>query len=165
MRDRQTARSPDGSLTGGQRTPRVKVAADRTSGAAPLSVRFDPAGTADPDQGDLSYAWDFDGDGTTDSTVEGPVSFTYNTAGQFQARLSVTDPTGLTGVASVLVTAGNTTPATTRRRCASCARSALVTDATRVPDADVRAVLDRDTRAVIDSIEGAATLPEVTVRR
>jgi glucose/arabinose dehydrogenase/type 1 glutamine amidotransferase len=99
--------------TKGNRTPEVKVAPDKTSGPAPLTVNFDPAGTTDPDGGALAYAWDFDGDGTADSTTAGPVSYTYDQAGQFTAKLSVTDPTGLTGAASVVVTAGNTTPTVT----------------------------------------------------
>jgi glucose/arabinose dehydrogenase/PKD repeat protein len=99
--------------TKGNRTPQVSLSADRTSGPAPLTVTFDPAGTADEDGGDLTYAWDFDGDGTTDSTEEGPVSHTYETAGQFSAKLSVTDSTGLTGAASVVVTSGNTAPVVT----------------------------------------------------
>jgi cytochrome c len=99
--------------TKGNRTPQVSLSADKTSGPAPLTVNFDPAGTTDEDGGDLSYAWDFDGDGTTDSTEEGPVSHTYDTPGQYSAKLSVTDPTGLTGAASVVVTAGNTAPTVT----------------------------------------------------
>ncbi|MFL6124918.1 ThuA domain-containing protein [Actinophytocola sp.] len=95
--------------TKGNRTPQVSVTADRTSGPAPLTVTFTPR-AADEDGGDLSYAWDFDGDGTTDSTEEGPVSHTYAEPGQYSAKLSVTDPTGLTGAASVVVTAGNTAP-------------------------------------------------------
>ncbi|OLF05063.1 glucose dehydrogenase [Actinophytocola xinjiangensis] len=97
--------------TKGNRTPRVEVSADRTSGPAPLTVNFDPEGTSDPDGGELTYAWDFDGDGTVDSTETGPVTHTYEAAGQFTASLSVTDPTGLTGVRSVVVTSGNTAPA------------------------------------------------------
>ncbi|MGB3439417.1 MAG: ThuA domain-containing protein [Actinophytocola sp.] len=99
--------------TKGNRTPAVRLAADKTSGPAPLTVRFDPAGTSDPDGGELTYAWDFDGDGTTDSTEETPVSHTYETPGQYTAHLSVTDETGLTGAASVVITAGNTQPAVT----------------------------------------------------
>jgi cytochrome c len=96
--------------TKGNRTPRVEVTADRTSGPAPLTVNFDPAGTADPDGGDLTYAWDFEGDGTVDSTEEGPVTHTYAVPGQYTASLSVTDQTGLTGVRSVVITSGNTAP-------------------------------------------------------
>jgi glucose/arabinose dehydrogenase/type 1 glutamine amidotransferase len=100
-------------FTRGHRTPVVNLAADKTSGPAPLTVNFDPAGTHDPDMQELTYAWDFTGDGVTDSTVEGPVSFTYSAVGQYHARLSVTDSTGLTGVASVVITVGNTAPTVT----------------------------------------------------
>ncbi|MGM1062804.1 carbohydrate-binding protein [Saccharothrix sp. Mg75] len=96
--------------TRGHHTPAVKLAADRTSGPAPLTVRFDPAGTADEDGGALAYAWDFDGDGTTDSTTAGPVTHTYTTIGRYTAKLSVTDPTGLVGAASAVVDVGNTAP-------------------------------------------------------
>ncbi|OZM72043.1 glucose dehydrogenase [Amycolatopsis antarctica] len=96
--------------TQGKKTPIAKMTADRTNGPLPLTVNFDPAGTNDPDSGELSYAWDFDGDGTTDSTEAGPVSHTYETGGRFNAKLSVTDPDGLTGASSVVITAGNTAP-------------------------------------------------------
>jgi cytochrome c len=107
--------APDSALyridyTKGNRTPVVKVAASKTSGPAPLTVNFDPAGTTDPDGQPLTYAWDFQSDGTVDSTTAGPVSFTYAQEGQYTAKLSVSDPTGLTGVGSVIVTVGNTAP-------------------------------------------------------
>ncbi|MGH3467702.1 MAG: family 16 glycoside hydrolase, partial [Thermocrispum sp.] len=44
------------------------------------------------------------------STEAGPVTHTYQTEGEFTAKLSVTDSTGLTGVASVVINAGNTAP-------------------------------------------------------
>ncbi|MGW4113383.1 carbohydrate-binding protein [Actinosynnema sp. NPDC004786] len=96
--------------TRGRHTPVAKLAADKTSGPAPLTVRFDPGGTADEDGDPLTYAWDFDGDGATDSTTAGPVTHTYTATGRFTAKLSVTDPTGLVGSASVVVTVGNTAP-------------------------------------------------------
>ncbi|MFC5290538.1 ThuA domain-containing protein [Actinokineospora guangxiensis] len=99
--------------TRGNHTPVAKLSADKTSGPAPLTVNFDPAGTADEDGPELTWAWDFDGDGTTDSTEEGPVTHTYDTVGQYSAKLSVTDPTGLTGSASVVVNVGNTRPVVT----------------------------------------------------
>jgi hypothetical protein len=84
----------------------VNVAADRTSGHAPLTVNFDPAGTHDPDNQDLTYAWDFDGNGTTDSTVEGPVSFTYTANGQYQARRYIVPITCATTVHNRLIQEG-----------------------------------------------------------
>ena len=110
--------APDSALyridfTEGKHTPAVKLAADKTSGPAPLTVRFDPAGTSDKDGPELSWAWDFDGDGTTDSTQAGAVTHTYQALGEYNAKLSVTDPTGLTGSATVTVTVGNTQPVVT----------------------------------------------------
>ena len=47
--------------------------------------------TATDEDGDaLTYAWDFDGNGTTDSTAEDP-SHTYTTAGTFNAKVTVSD--------------------------------------------------------------------------
>ncbi|MFD7429758.1 PQQ-dependent sugar dehydrogenase [Streptomyces sp. NPDC059818] len=97
-------------LAGSNRSPVAKAAADRTSGPTPLGVAFSSAGSADPEGGALSYAWDF-GDGAT-STDANP-HHTYTTAGTFNPTLKVTDPEGLTGTASLVVTAGNTAPTVT----------------------------------------------------
>ncbi|MEV1045780.1 PQQ-dependent sugar dehydrogenase [Streptomyces sp. NPDC049916] len=97
-------------LAGSNRSPVAKAAADRTSGPTPLAVSFSSAGSADPEGGNLTYAWDF-GDGTT-STDPSP-SHTYTTAGTYTPTLTVTDPEGLTGTASLVVTAGNTAPTVT----------------------------------------------------
>ncbi|MGW3330318.1 PQQ-dependent sugar dehydrogenase [Streptomyces rubiginosohelvolus] len=97
-------------LAGSNRSPVAKAAADKTSGPTPLAVSFSSAGSADPEGGNLTYAWDF-GDGTT-STGPNP-SHTYTTAGTYNPTLTVTDPEGLTGTASLVVTAGNTAPTVT----------------------------------------------------
>ncbi|MFG2055555.1 ThuA domain-containing protein [Micromonospora sp. NPDC048930] len=94
----------------GKRAPIPAVSADPTSGRAPLTVTFSSAGSRDPDPGDsFTYAWDFDGDGTVDSTAPDP-TFTYTTNGQFTARLTLTDQAGTTGTATVQITVGNTAP-------------------------------------------------------
>ncbi|MEU6643905.1 ThuA domain-containing protein [Saccharomonospora sp. NPDC046836] len=98
--------------TKGNRTPQVNLTADRTSGPAPLEVDFEATAT-DPDGGPLTYAWDFDGDGTVDSTETGPLTHTYTEPGQYSAHLAVTDETGLTGSASLVITVGNTAPTVT----------------------------------------------------
>ncbi|MDQ0698872.1 PQQ-dependent sugar dehydrogenase [Streptomyces anulatus] len=97
-------------LAGSNRSPVARAAADRTSGPTPLTVSFSSVGSADPEGGNLSYAWDF-GDGAT-STDPNP-SHTYTTAGTFDPTLTVTDPEGLTGTASLVVTAGNSAPTVT----------------------------------------------------
>ncbi|HEY0637355.1 MAG TPA: ThuA domain-containing protein [Pseudonocardiaceae bacterium] len=96
--------------TQGTRAPRVRLSADPTSGQAPLTVRFDPAGTEDPDGDPITYAWDFTGDGTVDSTEPGPVEHTYTANGTYTARLTVSDSTGRDSVATVRIVVGNTAP-------------------------------------------------------
>jgi PKD repeat protein/glucose/arabinose dehydrogenase len=97
----------------GQRAPIAVISATPTSGQDPLVVNFSSAGTNDPDPGDfLTYAWDFDGNGTTDSTEENP-AHTYTARGSFVARLTVTDSNGLSSSANTTITVGNTAPTVT----------------------------------------------------
>ena len=97
----------------GTRRPIVAATGTPDSGGTPLTVQFSSAGTRDPDAGDqLTFAWDFQSDGTIDSTAPNP-SFTYTVAGNFTAQLTVTDTSGKTGVANVLISVGNTKPTVT----------------------------------------------------
>ncbi len=94
----------------GTRSPIATAKADKTSGPAPLTVRFSSEGSRDPDDGDtIAYSWDLDGDGDTDSTEASP-TFTYERAGDYKVQLTVTDSTGRTGTANISITAGNTAP-------------------------------------------------------
>ena len=58
-------------------------------------MNFDGSGSSDPDAGDtITYSWDLNGDGTFgDSTAQKP-SYTYTTAGTYNAVLKVTDNHG-----------------------------------------------------------------------
>ncbi len=96
----------------GTRPPIARITADKTDGPTPLAVQFSSQGSSDPDGKPLTYAWDFDGDGTTDSTAQHP-SHTYTQAGQFSAVLKVSNPDGLTGTANLPINAGNTRPTVT----------------------------------------------------
>jgi glucose/arabinose dehydrogenase/PKD repeat protein/type 1 glutamine amidotransferase len=95
----------------GTRSPIAAATADKTSGLAPLTVAFSSAGSHDPDPGDAitAYAWDFDGNGTTDSAEANP-SYTYAANGSYTAKLTVTDKTGRTAVSAVQILVGNTAP-------------------------------------------------------
>ena len=85
----------------GNRTPVVKAAADpKDSPTAPLTVKFSSAGTSDPDGDRLTYQWDFDADGTFDSTEANP-THTFDANGVYNATLKVTDRTGRSASAEV----------------------------------------------------------------
>lgn len=93
----------------GGRSPIAAASADPDSGHAPLEVAFSSEGSSDPEGGSLTYAWDFENDGVTDSTAANP-TWTYTSDGVHEARLTVTSENGKTGVAVVSVTVGNTRP-------------------------------------------------------
>jgi glucose/arabinose dehydrogenase len=98
------------SYVRGLRAPTAVLSAAPTSGQAPLTVSFSSAGSSDPDPGEsITFAWDLDGDGTTDS-MEADTTFTYESTGTFLARLTVTDSSGRTGTATRTITVGNTEP-------------------------------------------------------
>ncbi len=91
------------------RAPDAKASADKTEGPAPLTVNFSSAGTKDDDPGDtLTYEWNF-GDGSAGSGAQNP-THTYEQPGDYQATLTVTDQTGRSSTAQVIVTVGNTKP-------------------------------------------------------
>ncbi|MFC7387876.1 carbohydrate-binding protein [Sphaerisporangium rhizosphaerae] len=97
-------------IGGTNRNPIAKASANKTSGPNPLAVTFSSAGSSDPEGGTLTYSWTF-GDGGT-STAANP-SHTYTTNGTYTPTLTVRDPQGLTGTASVVITVGNTAPTVT----------------------------------------------------
>ena len=60
-----------------------------TSGLKPLNVQFTDTSTNNP----TSWAWDFDNNGTVDSTVKNP-SHIYGTAGSYTVKLTATNGSG-----------------------------------------------------------------------
>ncbi|HEX2103200.1 MAG TPA: PKD domain-containing protein [Solirubrobacteraceae bacterium] len=61
------------------------------------TVSFDGSASSDPDGSIVSYAWDFDGNGTLDETsATATTAHAYPTAGTFTVRLRVTDNRGNT---------------------------------------------------------------------
>ena len=70
--------------------PVASFSANPSDGNAPLTVSF-----VNWSLGSITgYAWDFDGDGTVDSTSANPPAFTYDTPGIYTAALVVSGPGG-----------------------------------------------------------------------
>jgi glucose/arabinose dehydrogenase len=93
----------------GNRTPIPKISGSPTVGTAPLTVAFSSAGTSDPDGDALRYAWDFDADGTVDSTSANP-TWTYQANGSYRPTLNVTDSTGRSASAELPLFVGPVAP-------------------------------------------------------
>lgn len=93
----------------GRHRPDVKVTTDVDSGQEPLKIEFDASGTSDQDGDDLTFAWDFTNDGSTDATGA-TVSHTYDTPGVYAAKVTVTDSTNRASTQTVTITVGNTRP-------------------------------------------------------
>jgi hypothetical protein len=95
--------APDMGVYEYQRRPPVPVVSASPAQVGPgVSVSFSAVGSHDPDPGDaLTFAWTFD-DGSSASGIS--VSHTFKAAGKHTGTLNVTDPTGLTTVATASVT-------------------------------------------------------------
>jgi PKD repeat protein len=76
-------------VTTGAPAPIAQFSATPTDGIAPLAVAFTDASSNAP----TSWAWDFQNDGTVDSTSQNP-TFTYSTAGSYDVRLTVSNTGG-----------------------------------------------------------------------
>jgi PKD repeat protein len=88
--------------------PVASIVADVSSGNLPLGVNFDASASFDPDGSIVNYEWDFDGDGTYESsTGTSPFSgFVYETPGAFDPVVRVTDDMGAMDTASVSESGG-----------------------------------------------------------
>ena len=93
----------------GNQPPTALVSANPLSGQAPLPVTFSSAGSADPEGQPLTYLWAF-GDGGT-STQANP-THTYQTAGQYTARLTVSDGVSSTVSPDLTIRVGSPPSAT-----------------------------------------------------
>jgi glucose/arabinose dehydrogenase len=90
-------------------TPVADAKATPTYGDTPLDVDFDGTGSTDPEGHTITYEWDFTGDGTVDATGA-TASHTYPNAGDYDAKLTVTDAEGATDTDTVEISPGNTPP-------------------------------------------------------
>jgi PKD repeat protein len=64
-----------------------------TSGSAPLSIQFTDLSTKMEDSAHTAWAWDFNNDGTTDSTIRNPL-YTYTENGIYTVKLTATNAGG-----------------------------------------------------------------------
>ena len=71
--------------------PTAKITTSTTQGSVPLTVTFDGSASTDPENGSLTYSWNF-GDGAFDQGEV--VHHTYNMPGSVTATLTVTDSMG-----------------------------------------------------------------------
>jgi PKD repeat protein len=81
--------------------PPVARAEAETTAEAGALIAFDGTKSTDPDGDELTYAWDFGDDETTDGAE---VSHIYNGGGVFSVSLTVTDPLGLSDTATLQIT-------------------------------------------------------------
>jgi PKD repeat protein len=84
-----TMNSPKSVAANFDLTPVADFAATPTSGYVPLAVQFTEASTGTV----TSWAWDFENNGTVDSTEQNP-TYTYWGAGIYSVKLTVTGPLG-----------------------------------------------------------------------
>jgi trimeric autotransporter adhesin len=74
---------------GGGTAPTAAFSASPTSGTAPLTVQFTDTSTGGP----TSWQWDFQNNGTIDSTEQNP-TFVYASAGTYSVKLTVSNTSG-----------------------------------------------------------------------
>lgn len=93
------------------RAPTVALAVNRVAGDAPLKVKFDASGSADPDGDGLRWRWDF-GDGSPVVETEEPkIEHRYRTAGVHEAKVVARDARGAESLpAAVRIGAGRRAP-------------------------------------------------------
>ncbi len=88
------------------RAPTAAFTATPQTGNPPLQVSFNGAGSSDPNDDPLQYAWDLDGDGAFDDSTSATPTRTYTQEGHVTVRLRVTDPGGLADTVQTEITVG-----------------------------------------------------------
>ncbi len=107
------AANPEASLSRidyaeGNRKPNARIAADKTLGAAPLTVTFSSSESFDYDSEDqLSYQWAFTAD---DQSSEPNPSFTFEKPGIYHPKVTITDASGASDTQELEIQVGNEMP-------------------------------------------------------
>lgn len=108
------SKNPDAGLSrldynSGNRAPLVEISTDKLTGGLPFTATF-KANASDPDGDGLHYRWQL-GRGRTVETNTPEITFTYNTAGEYQVSVAVVDDKGAHNCSNVLtIYAGNEAP-------------------------------------------------------
>ncbi len=82
--------------------PEAIIEVDRTVGMSPLSVIFTGTSSSDPENGALSFTWDF-GDNSPIVRGANVVEHVYTRVGDFNATLIVEDPSGQRDTATIAI--------------------------------------------------------------
>jgi cytochrome c len=95
----------------GNRKPFVVASVAQPGGTIPFTTRLSAAGSKDYDNDELTYDWEVvSGDGASAMYSGFEAEVTFEKPGVYTATLTVTDPDGASGKASVQVIAGNSPP-------------------------------------------------------
>ena len=102
------------AVPGDEQPPTATLAISDGTVRVGETVTFDASQSSDPDGAIVSYAWDFDGDGTTDAIGE-TVTHSYDEPGQYEVVLRVTDAdeNTATDTGAITVEATNESPTAT----------------------------------------------------
>ena len=100
----------DDGGSGDESPPNADLSVSPSEPAVGDSVTFDARDSND-ENGIVEYRWDFDGDGSTDDTTSSyRVTHAYESAGTYDAGVTVADAAGNTATANASVTVGDDTP-------------------------------------------------------
>lgn len=96
----------------GNQPPKAVASQSVQYGVKPLNVQFDGSASTDPENGTISYLWDF-GDGSPTASIVNPAHIFIpptDAPTSFNVTLTVTDSLGQTNSTTLLVSVNNTPP-------------------------------------------------------
>jgi PKD repeat protein len=123
--------------------PVAVLSATPTSGAAPLEVTFNGSGSYDPDGTISVWSWNF-GDGTALDPDTNP-SHAYLSKGTYTAVLTVTDRTGFSDTAGIVITATGPPNVPTGLSAAAASASQINLSWTDMSDDETGFAIERST--------------------